>query len=54
MGWQFPGPRSSPIPQLEVVSPDGKWKATAYQKRLYLSRIAGESRRALEKFAVIP
>ncbi len=53
-GWQYPGLRAAPIPQLEAVSADGKWKATAYQKRLYLYRIAAESRPALEKFIPIP
>jgi WD40 repeat protein len=54
-GWHYPGLRSAPIPQYEVVSADGKWKATAYQKRLYLYRIAAaDSRPTLEKFIPVP
>jgi len=53
-GWQYSGFRSAPTPQMEVVSPDKKWKATAYQKRLYLYRITGETHRALETYIPIP
>ena len=42
--------------QIEVVSPDGKWKATAsaYMKRLFLYRVTAGDGRALEKFTPIP
>jgi hypothetical protein len=55
-GWQYPGIRSAPGEQLEAVSPDGKWKATAsgYMKRLFLYRITVGNGRALEKFIPIP
>jgi|GEM_PF-5454259 len=53
-GWLYPGLRSSSAEQGEAVSPDGKWKVTAFHKRLYLYRVTGKTTRTLEKFTAIP
>lgn len=53
-GWMYPGLRSAPTRQTEAVSPDAKWKVTAFHKRLYLYRVTSETTRALEKFIPIP
>jgi WD40 repeat protein len=51
--WQYPGLRSAGR-QTEVITMDRKWKATAYQNRLYLYRITEGGGRALEKYIPIP
>lgn len=55
-GWLYPGTRSAPSQQLEVVSPDGKWKVTTsvFMKRIFLYRVTADGGRVFEKFIPHP
>jgi WD40 repeat protein len=54
-GWQsYVGLRSAPCDQLEVVSPDRKWKATSFNKRLYLYRVTDEKRLVMQTYMRVP